>query len=216
MSKDSKLIEQIERVLAKFPAVASTWHSSTMVHGFRNTVAYHALRAESIALVNFVYGTEHAQAREFRHTMSNETFHHLQAAEGMLRGATESINHGLLEDLRTQVLLDVQSDFLASAHTALESGAKDVAAVLSCVVLEDSVKRLAAKSGLDELADKEFSVVVAGLFKASAITKATKGALLAHKDLRNAALHAQWHEVSPEAVQALLYLLPVFIEQHGV
>jgi hypothetical protein len=216
MSQDAKLIEQITRVLAKFPAVASTWHSSTMVHGFRDTVAYHALRAESTALINYVYGSEHAQAGEFRRTIRNETLHHLQAAEGMLRGAIESIKHGLLEDLRTQVLLDVQGDFLAAADAALQSGAKDVAAALSCVVLEDSVKRLAAKNSLDDLTDKEFSVAVAGLFKANAITKATKGALLAHKDLRNSALHAQWHEVSPESVQALLYFLPVFIERHGV
>ncbi|WP_267113984.1 hypothetical protein [Xanthomonas sacchari] len=216
MSQDSKLIEQIERVLAKFPSVSATWHSSNMIHGFRDTVAYHALCAECIALVNHVYGQEHAQARGFQRNISNETLHHLQAAEGILRGTIEAIKHGLLEDIRTQVLLDVQGDFLAMADSALSSGAKDVAAALSCVVLEDSVKRLAAKRSLDYLADKEFSVVVAGLFKAGAITKATKGALLAYKDLRNSALHAQWHEVSAEAVKALLYFLPVFVEQHGV
>lgn len=216
MSHDSKLIEQIERVLAKFPAVSATWHSSNMSHGFRDTVAYYALRAECISLIDHVYGAEHAQARVFHRNISNETLHHLQAAEGMLRGTIESIKHGLLEDIRTQVLLDVQGDFLAAADSALSSGAKDVAAALSCVVLEDSVKRLAAKNGLDDLADKEFSVVVVGLFRAGAITKATKGALLTYKDLRNSALHAQWHEVSAEAVRALLYFLPVFVEQHGV
>lgn len=216
MSQNSKLIEQIERVLAKFPAVSATWHSSSMIHGFRDAVAYHALRAECIALISHVYGAEHAQARVFQRNISNETLHHLQAAEGMLRGTIESIKHGLLEDIRTQVLLDIQGDFIAAADSALSSGAKDVAAALSCVVLEDSVKRLALKSGLDDLADKEFSVVVAGLFKAGAITKGTKGALLAYKDLRNSALHAQWHEVSEEAVRALLYFLPVFVEQHGV
>ncbi|MCD9087532.1 hypothetical protein [Stenotrophomonas sp. SY1] len=216
MSQESKLIEQIERVLSKFPAVAATWHSGNLVAGFRDAVAYHSLRTECIALINFVYGVEHAQASEFRRTIRREALHDLHAAEGMLRGAIESIRHGLLNDLRTEILLDVQTDFLGAAQTALEGGAKDVAAALSAVVLEDSVKRLAAKHGLDDLINQEFSVVITGLFKADAITKATKGALLAHKDLRNAALHAQWHEVSAEAVQALLYLLPVFIEQHGV
>lgn len=216
MSKESKLIEQIERVLAKFPAVEATWHSSNMAAGFRNAVAYHSLRTECTALINFVYGIEHPQASEFRRTIRRESLHDLNSAEGMLRGAIEAIRHGLLNDLRTEILLDVQADFLSAAQTAVEGGAKDVAAALSAVVLEDSVKRLAAKHGLDGLENQEFTVVVTGLFKADVITKATKGALLAHKDLRNAALHAQWHEVSPEAVQALLYLLPVFIEQHGV
>lgn len=216
MSQDSKLIEQIERVLAKFPAVSATWHSSNMIHCFRDTVAYHALRAECIALINHVYGAEHTQAQVFSQKISKETLHHLQAAEGILRGTIESIKHGLLEDIRIQVLLDVQGDFLAAADSALRSGAKDVAGALSCVVLEDSVKRLASKSRLNDLADKEFSIVVTSLFKAGVITKATKGALLAYKDLRNSALHAQWHEVSEETVRALLYFLPVFVEQHGV
>nr|WP_312250558.1 hypothetical protein [Stenotrophomonas geniculata] len=216
MSQDSKLIEQIERVLAKFPVVSATWYSSNMTSGFRDVVAYHALRAECIALIDHVLGADHAQARAFHRTISTETLHHLQSAEGMLRGTIESIKYGLLEDIRTQVLLDVQGDFLAAADSALSGGAKDVAAALSCVVLEDSVKRLAAKNGLNDLANKEFSAVVVGLFNAGAITKATKGALLAYKDLRNSALHAQWHEVSAEAVKALLYFLPVFVEQHGV
>ncbi len=216
MSQDTKLIEQIERVLAKFPSVAATWHSSSMVHTFRDTVAYNSLRAECIALVNYVYGAGHSQAAEFRQTIHNETLHHLQAAEGILRGAVESIRHGLLDDLRTQILLDVQGDFLSAAREALQNDAKDVAAVLSCVVLEDSVKRLAVKVGQEDLCNEEFSVVVVGLFKVGAITKSTKGAMLAYKDLRNSALHAQWHEVSSESVQGLLHFLPVFIEQHGV
>lgn len=216
MSRDLKLIEQVERVLARFPEVTATWHSSGMVHAFRDAVAYHSLRTECIALINFIYGSEHAQASEFRRTIRRETLHDLQADEGILRGTIEAVRHGLLNDIRTEILLDIQADFLSAAQTALESGAKDVAASLSAVVLEDSVKRLAAKHGLDDLINKEFSVVVIGLFGAGVITKTTKGSLLAHRDLRNSALHAQWHEVSPEAVQALLYLLPVFIEQHGV
>jgi hypothetical protein len=216
MSENEKLIEQIERVLGKFPAVAATWHSSSMVSGFRDTVAYHSLRTESIAVIEYVYGSKHPQALEFRRTIRRESLHDLQSAKGMLQGAIESIRHGLLNDLRIEILLDVQTDFLNAAQSALEGGAKDVAAALASVVLEDSVKRLAAKHGLDDLINQEFSAVVAGLFSAKVITKSTKGSLLGHKDLRNSALHAQWQEVSPEAVQALLYLLPVFIEKHGV
>lgn len=216
MTRESELILQIERVLAKFPSVARTWHSSNMVAGFRDAVAYHALVTEAVALVNYVYGAAHAQATDFRRTIRRETLHDLESAQGMLVGAIESLRHGLLGDIRTEILLDVQGDFLEAARTALEGGSKDVAAALAAVVLEDSVKRLASKHGLEDLLNQEFTVVVAGLFKANAITRATKGALLANRDLRNAALHAQWHEISPESVQALLALLPMFIEQHGV
>lgn len=216
MSRESELISHIERVLLKFPAVAATWHTGGMISVFRDLVAYNSLRTEAIALVNYVYGSEHPQARDFRSSLRQESLTGLQRAEGTLLGAIESLRHGLLGDIRTEILLDVQGDFLEAARTALESGAKDVAAALAAVVLEDSVKRLAAKHSLDDLLDQEYTVVVAGLFKAGAITKTTKGALISHRDLRNAALHAQWHEVSPESVHVLLSLLPMFIEQHGV
>lgn len=216
MPQDAKLIAEIERVLAKYATVQGTWHASNMAHGFTDTASYYALVTESVALVDSVYGANHPQAAMFRATIANETLYHLKAAEGILRGTVEAVQHGLLNDIRTQMLLDVQNDFLDAAKAALERDAKDVAAALSCVVLEDSVKRLATKSGHEELCDKEFTVAVAKLFNAGVITKSTKGSLLAHTDLRNSALHAQWHEVSSEAVQALLYLLPVFIEQHGV
>jgi hypothetical protein len=181
-----------------------------------DTVAYYALRTECIALANHVYGADHPQARQIVSTLSGTTLHHLMAVEGQLLGAIEALKHGLLKELRTQVLLDIKSDFIEAARSALDSGAKDVAAVLACAVLEDSVKRLATKAGRDDLLDREFSIVVVELFKADAITKATKGVLLSHTDLRNAALHAQWHEVSTEAVQALMYFLPVFMQEHGV
>ncbi|GEM_PF-4383166 len=218
MSRDAELIAHLERILAKFPAVAASWYASSsgMIFTFRDTVGYHALQIESVALVRQIYGADHPQAKEFRQTIRSETLSHFEAAEGQLRGMIESIRHGLLTDLRTQMLLDVQGDFLDAARKALEGGGKDVAAVLASIVLEDSVKRLASKSKLEKLLDREFSVVVTELFKVGVITKTTKGALLAHKDLRNSALHAQWHEISPEAVQALLHLLPVFLEQHGV
>ncbi len=216
MSQDAKLVEQIERVLAKFPAVAASWYTTNMVSAFRDAVAYHALVTESIALINFVYGSGHAQAVLFSTNIRRGTLARLQEAEGVLLGTIESIRHGLLDDIRTQILLDVQGDFLDSSRNALESGAKDVAAALACVVLEDSVKRLAIKSGLENLADKDFNSVVIGLLKADVITKTTKGALLGYTDLRNSALHAQWHEVSADPVRALLHYLPAFIEQHGV
>jgi hypothetical protein len=216
MSSENELIGHVERVLAKFPGVKATWHSSNMVSGFRDNIGFHALRSEVIAVANHVYGPGHPQAQQIVAKVSGSTLYHLEGAEGLLRGAIEALKHGLLTELRTQVLLDIKTDFLEAAQNALKSDAKDVAAVLACAVLEDSVKRLASKHHRDDLRDREFSVVVVELFKADAITKATKGVLLSHVDLRNSALHAQWHEVSKEAVQALLYLLPVFMQEHGV
>lgn len=216
MASTEELIRTIEGVLALFPAVEHSWHSGQMTSGFRDVVAFAALRTQCAALGNYIYGEGHATARRIAVTIAHETLHHLKDTEGILRGTIEALKQGLFVELRTQVLLDIQTDFVEAGVRALDEGATEVSAVLAAVVLEDAVKRLADKSAVPEALDKEFSIAVAALFKADKITKATKGVLLGYKDLRNAALHAQWKEVSPEAVRSLLQYLPQFMEQYGV
>jgi hypothetical protein len=217
MEQDDRLIALIEAILPKFEQVAASWSRNENGYGgFQNIVLKHALEMEVCALADYVYGSKHPNAEMIRSAIGGSTMTHLQSAQGLLMGTASAIRNGLLDDLQTKILLDVQSDFIDAARAALENDSKDVAAVLLCVVLEDSVKRLATKSNQDQLLGKEFSVVVLGLFKASTITKATKGVLLSHTDLRNSAMHAQWDEVSAESVQSLLGFLPMFIEHHGI
>lgn len=217
MDRSERLLSLIESILPKFDKVAESYSENSRGYGrFNDTVSHNALEVEVRALANYIYGPDNDTAELIKSNIGGTTMSHLNSAKGMLIGTAAAIRSGLLEDLRTQILLDIQGDFIDTARSALSNGAKDVAAALLCVVLEDSVKRLALKSDNEDLADKEFTVVVVGLFKAGAITKATKGILLSHTDLRNAALHAQWHEVSVEAVQGLLGFLPMFIEHHGI
>ena len=96
-----------------------------------------------------------------------------------------------------------------------EAGDKDPASVLVCCVLEDSVKRIAAKHKIEGSKNQEFSVVVNSLLAQKIIEKSTHATLFSFRPLRNAAFHAQWHEVSIEAVRVLLMFLPAFIERHG-
>lgn len=217
METDENLIAKIENVLGKFEPVAKTWHKENGHIGyFQDQVALNALSIEICTLANFIYGKDDENSQRIKAAATSRTLTHLQMTEGLLRGTIAAIKSGLLTDLRKEILLDIQADFIEAARTAITEGAKDVAAALLCIVLEDSVKRLAAKHNLATLQNQEFTTVVVGLYSANAITKATKGVLLAQKDLRNSALHAQWHEVSVEAVQGLLNFLPTFIEYHGV
>lgn len=216
MQNEDLLIQKIENVLSKFSAVEKSYVEQRGYGHFEDEVGFAALGIEVSALADHIYGADHSTAERIKDTISGHTLSHLRSAEGMLRGTLAALKNGLLVELRTQVLLDVQADFIEAARQAISNDAKDVAAALLCVVLEDSVKRLATKHGRDDLLNSEYSVVVVELFKSRVISKATKGVLLAQKDLRNSALHAEWHEVSADSVNGLLYFLPGFIEQHGV
>lgn len=217
MDQRDRLIALIDAMLPKFEQVAVSWTEGSQGYGrFRDTVLKHALEIEGCALADHIYGRGHPNAEMIKDALVGSTMHHLRSAQGLLIGTASAIRNGLLEDIQTRVLLDVQGDFIEAARVALNNDSKDVAAALLCVVLEDSVKRLAIKHGQTSLLGKDFSVVVVELLKADVITKASKGVLLSHTDLRNSALHAQWHEVSVDAVQNLLGFLPMFIEFHGI
>jgi len=134
----------------------------------------------------------------------------------LLLGTKSNLTSGLLDNLRSLVLIDIKSEFLETASHLLEEGQKDPAAVLACIVLEDSIKRLASKANLKEAQNKEMGVAAGLLLKNGVIEKSTNQSIQNFKNLRNAALHAQWDQVAAESVALLLSFLPIFIEKHGI
>lgn len=210
------LIAQIDQLLAQFPAVKQSWFSSNMVSGFKKKVEYEALITEAMSLVTHIYGPDHAHVQRVIRAVSDGSLHSLEQIEGVLIGTRSNLVNGLLNDLRSQIAVDLKSDFLATAQQLADEGQKDPAAVLGCIVLEDTLKRLATKRSIDNASDKEMSVVAGLLYSKGILEKATNQTIQGFKGLRNAALHAQWSEVSLESVKLLLVFLPSFIEKHGL
>lgn len=212
------LASHIDELLAQFPAVKQSWESpprSTLSGHFSKHVEYETLITEAISLVTHIYGNTHVHT----HKVCNASYGHLhglEQIEGVLLGTKANLNKGLLDDLSRKIIIDLKADFLETAQHLTDEGQKDPAAVLGCIVLEDTLKRLAKKHSIDNASDKEMSVVAGLLLSSGILEKATNQTIQGFKGLRNAALHAQWSEVSLESVKLLLVFLPAFIEKHGL
>jgi len=215
-NRTKALVDKLEEIIARLGPIKESWHSSNMVSGFRRTVEYEAVYTEAIALVAGVYGKSSPDYQRIIHFYNQGSLHSLEQAEGLLLGTKNNLISGLLDDLTSRVLVDIKSDFLATARDLLNDGEKDPAAVLACIVLEDSLKRLARKAQLTDVLDKELGVVAGRLLSAGTIEKSTNQSIQNFKNLRNAALHAQWEHVSHESVSLLLAFLPMFLEKHGL
>lgn len=217
MDKRAKaFIDKLDDLLSRIDPLKSTWWSSNMGGGFKDTVAFEALYTEAISLLASVYGTGHPHYQRIIHFYNEGHLRALEQTQGVLLGTKSNLESGLLDDLRSKVLIDIKSDFLETARGLLEEGKKDPAAVLACIVLEDSLKRLAQKFNLKEAQDKEMNVTAGLLLSAGVIEKSTNQSIQNFKNLRNASLHAQWAQVSAESVGLLLAFLPMFIEKHGL
>lgn len=215
-TRTEKLIGQIDRLLVKFPSVKESWYSSTMGGHFKDTVGYETLITECYQFLAHIHPTGHPSIQRTIHAINNASLYSLQQIEGILKGTRENIEAGFLDNLISKIIIDLKADFLETAQQLIDEGQKDPAAVLACVVLEDSLKRLATKHNIKGLADKEMSVVAGSLLSNGVIEKTTNQSIQSFKSLRNAALHAQWTEVSVESLKLLLVFLPVFIEKHGL
>jgi hypothetical protein len=210
------LVTKIDELLRRLRDVKTTWWSSNMGGGFKDTVGLEAMFTEAISLLATIYGRSDPHYQRILHFYNERHFHALEQTEGLLLGTKTNLESGFLDDLRSRILVDIKSDFLETSRLLLKEGQKDPAAVLACIVLEDSLKRLAQKAGLKDVLDKEMNVTAGLLFNAGVIEKSTNQSIQNFKNLRNAALHAQWDQVSGESVALLLAFLPIFIEKHGI
>jgi hypothetical protein len=215
-NRTNALINKLEEIIGRLGPIKKSWYSSNVVTGFRNTVEYEAAYTEAITLIAGIYGKSGPNYERIIHFYNDESLHSLEQTEGLLVGTKNSLLSGLLEDLTSRVLVDIKSDFLATAKVLLDEGQKDPAAVLACIVLEDSLKRLARKVQLTDVLDKELGVIASRLLNAGTIEKSTNQSIQNFKNLRNAALHAEWEHVSAESVSLLLAFLPMFLEKHGL
>ena len=71
----------------------------------------------------------------------------------MFLAAKEDYEGGYIFNLKAALTGEIFSDFIAAAQAALDDGYKDVAAVLACAALEDTLKRLAGMDGATQVSD---------------------------------------------------------------
>lgn len=209
-------IDHVDVLLRRFPEVKSSWYSHSMGGGFRDTVSYNALITECYQLLRNVHRSNHPDVQRAVHAINGESLHDLEVIEGILIGLRNNLQNGLLDNLVRQISIDIKSDFLEAARSLLDEDQKDPAGVLACIVLEDTLKRLAKKHDIDGADGWDMSVVAQSLLSKGVIEKSTNQSISSFKNLRNAALHAQWSEVSKESVALLLSFLPAFIDKHGL
>jgi len=213
----SNLIRQTQDILDRFGPVQESWHYASGYGGFfKDKEAYEALMTEVISLVHHIYGDGHPHYQRVIHFHNQHSLEGVKSTKGLLQGTLEVLKNGWIDRLADRVAVDISTDFLEAAREMASAGEKDAAAVLACSVLEDSLKRLAARTCSETLQKKELSVLANSLRKEGVIPKSTYSSIIGFKDLRNAAFHAKWDEVSKESVDLLLTFLPTFIDSYGV
>ena len=134
----------------------------------------------------------------------------LQRAYGYLRELKAAIKEGRIVNIQSEARGEVLGDFLALAREVFDAGQKDVASVLACAALEDTLKRCASERGLN-VRDKNMSNVVNTL-KSVGIIRGPQSALLNRFiKLRNHAFHAEWDAIDTQDVKDITRFTEEFL-----
>lgn len=144
------------------------------------------------SLLARVFGADSAHCAAFKkHVSKHIGFSNVVCAQGVLKAALDDFTGGHLFELRSLIEADVFDDFLDQAEHLRSAGYHPAAAVIAGCVLEDALRKLAAKHRLPLAAKPKLDQMNADLARAGVYSKLVQKRVTALADLRNKAAHGQ-------------------------
>jgi hypothetical protein len=132
-----------------------------------------------------------------------------ESLKAVFLSAKEDFEGGYVFNVELLVSGEIFGDFVNLARQSLQEGYKDVAAVLACAALEDSLKRFAKLQELD-VEGKTLQTVVNAL-KSTGLIVGQKNHLDLMVKIRNDVMHASWDKVSELEVQTVIGFVEQFL-----
>jgi hypothetical protein len=173
----------------------------------------------TMSIIEHLYGTNSHQLKALLEGRlhAGKTFSENMEIAALVRGTLENIGEELDADLIRNLISEasgmVIGEMLAVAKEALRNGFEDVAAVLASAALEDSLKRKAEDYEI-EAEGKSLDEVINAL-KAKSFFKGPQVPVVSsYVKLRNAAMHAEWSNISKAEVSSLIGFLEPFLLEH--
>jgi hypothetical protein len=105
------------------------------------------------------------------------------------------------------------ADFVTLPKKSLDQKQKDVAAVLACAALEDTLKRIGVANGLD-VGEKDMTEVISAIKGAGLIGGGAVKLLSPMPKIRNYALHANWEKITEAEVGGVIGFVDQLILTH--
>lgn len=148
----------------------------------------------------------------------SEPIARLMGLYGVLTGLYQDLKAGYLKSFSELIHADIFSDYIEMAEYLLEEGYKDPAAVITGSTLEEHLRKLCIKNGIDieimssgKLRSKKADGINSDLAKQGVYSKLEQKSITAWLDLRNKAAHGKYSEYDENQVKQLIMGVRDFI-----
>lgn len=173
---------------------------------------FQEFRSASLSFLRNSFGAEHVFFKEFEEKVARSNPSETTRGRGILKAAKQEIDGGWVFTVKGIVSAEIFTDFLEMASHLLQEGYKDPAAVMIGSVLEEHLRQLCTKNGVDTTVPdaktgrdvpKKADRLNNDLTAAGVYNKLYQKTILGWLDLRNQAAHGHYTEYDIKQVQLM-------------
>jgi hypothetical protein len=198
-------------------------HDSQGIYTFVNTGKIKGFRASCLSFIEMLYGSTHSYYKEFNKVTEGYYPEHAEAGIEIVRSIKDEITGGWLTSIKGLVSAEIFSDFLEMSEYLLSNDYKDSAAVIIGSVLEEHLRQLCIKKGIEIYVKKDdiqipkrTDALNQDLASENVYNKLDQKNVTAWLDLRNKAAHGKYDEYNKEQVDTMLRGVSEFVARLAI
>ena len=176
-----------------------------------NSELFHEFRSASLSFLINTFGEGHPFYQEFEKNTKNSDHYDTQEGRGILKAAKQEIDGGWLISVKELVTSEIFSDFIEMAEYLLKENYKDPAAVIVGGVLEEHLRQLCLRNGInieilknDKPVSKKADLLNSELTRIEVYDKLDQKSVTSWLDLRNKAAHGKYEEYTQQQVELMI------------
>jgi hypothetical protein len=189
------------------------WVDTTLVSEAQSWIASSANLISHVALSGSYFVAETDRITKDDELRRGASWTLLLKMQGLLVALREEAAHGLLGKIEYTIVATTFDDFLDHAADFHKGNKVREAGVLASIVLEDALKKIAAKNGLTP-AGMTLEPLIDDLTKAGVFTSVKAKRIKGYASVRNSALHAEWEKFDIRDVGEVISGTRELLESH--
>lgn len=214
---EQKILVRLQQLIEKGRQARSNYISSppgTAGGSHVDYIFFNEWKNSSENLIIRVTGDNSHYHKNFVESVKNPWISHTEAGVGVLVALKSDIESGFLTNVRELVMAEVFTDFLDMAKHLLDVGYKDSAASLTGAVLEDGLRKMSQKNGVQVKGSDDIAALNTKLADKEIYNRLIQKQIQAWKAIRDSADHGKFSEYKKEDVWAMLQGVQRFLTEN--
>jgi HEPN domain-containing protein len=215
--KHQRHVNRLEELISEGKHVSNLESGDPMNRYIKDNAAIHSFLTKTENILASVFGknsTHYAHYQTLTQRRGMQRSYEVDTVIGVLLGAKDDLENGFLVGQEFLIASEIFDSVLEQAKHLNSAGYKDPAAVLSRVVLEDALKRLARENGID---DSQRAASINDMLRQAGTYPQPQWRLIqACLDVGNAAAHGNFNNYNQEDVKQRIEDIERFLAAYFV